>query len=63
LAPVALILSVPLALGGESTGGDSAAIAVISVVSIVLGYLLIAALWYFIFRDRRRTRGKGDAPE
>jgi hypothetical protein len=52
----ALILSIPIALGGESAGGDSTGIAVISAVSIVLGYLLIAALWYFVFRDRARAR-------
>jgi peptidoglycan/LPS O-acetylase OafA/YrhL len=51
----ALILALPLALGGES-GGDSTGIAVLSVVSIVAGYLLIAALWYFVFRDRARAR-------
>jgi hypothetical protein len=37
---------------------------VISLVSIVVGYLLIAALWYFVFRDgaraRRRRRGPSD---
>jgi hypothetical protein len=52
----AAMLSVPLALGGESAGGESAGIAVISVVSIVAGYLLIAALWYFVFRDSSRAR-------
>jgi peptidoglycan/LPS O-acetylase OafA/YrhL len=52
----ALILALPLALGGESAGGEGTGIAVLSVVSIVAGYLLIAALWYFVFRDRARTR-------
>ena len=50
------LISVPLALGGESAGGESTGIAVISAVSIVVGYLLIAALWYFVFRDRARAR-------
>jgi hypothetical protein len=31
---------------------------VISLVSIVLGYLLIAGLWYFVFRDKARKRRK-----
>ena len=57
---VALILSLPVALGGESAGGESTGIAVISAVSIVVGYLLIAGLWYFVFRDRARRRRKGD---
>jgi len=56
---VALILSLPVALGGESAGGESTGIAVISAVSIVVGYLLIAGLWYFVFRDRARGRRKG----
>jgi hypothetical protein len=56
----ALILSLPLALGGESTGHESTGLAVISLVSIVLGYLLIAGLWYFVFSARaRRRRGRG----
>ena len=56
----AAMLSIPLALGGESAGGESGGIAVISAVSIVVGYLLIAALWYFVFRDRARARRRRD---
>jgi hypothetical protein len=58
-----LMLSLPLALGGESAGGESTGLAVISVVSIVIGYLLIAALWYFVFRGRGRARRNGDPPD
>jgi hypothetical protein len=58
----ALALSLPLALDGESASGNTTAIAVISAVSIVLGYLLLAALWYFVFRDKARgKRGKGSS--
>jgi hypothetical protein len=56
----AAVVSLPLALGGESAGGESTGIAVISVVSIVAGYLLIAALWYFVFRDSSRARRRRD---
>jgi hypothetical protein len=59
----ALILSLPVALGGESAGGESTGIAVISAASIVVGYLLIAALWYFVFRDGARARRKRDRSE
>jgi predicted permease len=53
-------LSLILALDGESATGNSTDIAVISLVSIVFGYLLLAALWYFVFRDKdRKKRGKG----
>jgi hypothetical protein len=51
-----LILSVPLALDGESISGNSTAIAVIALVSLVSGYLLLAALWYFVFREKARDR-------
>lgn len=50
-----LSLVLPLALDGESITGNSTAIAVLSVVSIVGGYLLLFALWYFVFRDRSST--------
>jgi hypothetical protein len=55
------LLSVPLALDGESITGDNEAIAIISVVSIASGYILLAALWYFVFREkaREKRRGKG----
>jgi RsiW-degrading membrane proteinase PrsW (M82 family) len=59
---VALALFLPLALDGESASGNTTAIAVISVVSIVFGYLVLAALWYFVFRDKaREKRGKGSS--
>jgi hypothetical protein len=53
------ILALPLALGGESGGGESTGLAVISLISIVAGYVLIAALWYFIFRGRARSKRRG----
>jgi hypothetical protein len=55
----ALILAPPLALGGEAAGGDSTGLAILSVASMVIGYLVIAALWYFVFRDRARARTRG----
>jgi hypothetical protein len=53
-----LPLSLLLALDGESASGNSTGIAVISLVSIVCGYLLLAALWYFVFRDKTRAKRK-----
>jgi hypothetical protein len=58
-----LILSVPLALDGESVSGNSTAIAVVSLVSIVSGYVLLAALWYFVFRDKTRAKRKKRSPD
>jgi amino acid transporter len=51
-----LILSVAFALDGESANAKNTALAVISVVSIVFGYLLLAGLWYFVFREKARAK-------
>jgi hypothetical protein len=55
-----LVASVlPLALDGESvseTGGNGTAIAVVSVVSIVGGYLLLFVLWRYVFSAKARAR-------
>jgi hypothetical protein len=45
-----------LALDGESVTSNNTGLAVISVVSIVSGYLLLAGLWYFVFRDKARAK-------
>jgi hypothetical protein len=61
--PGALLLSLPLALDGEAANSNNTAIAVISLLSIVCGYLLLAALWYFVFREKareKRRKGSGD---
>ncbi|MBA3808394.1 MAG: hypothetical protein H0X28_08380 [Solirubrobacterales bacterium] len=51
-----LLATLPLALDGESVTSSNTALAVISVVSMVFGYLLLAALWYFVFSARARER-------
>ena len=53
---LALIHALPLALDGESANRSNVGLAVISVVSMVFGYLLIAGLWFFVFRDKARAR-------
>jgi hypothetical protein len=60
---LALALAVPLALDGESAGGNSTGIAIISVVSMAAGYLLLAGLWYFVFREKARAKRRGDSPD
>ncbi len=45
-----------LALDGESANANNAGLAVISIVSIVSGYLLLAGLWYFVFSSKARER-------
>ncbi len=51
-----LLHHLPLALDGESAGNNSTGLAVISVASMAGGYLLIAGLWWFVFRDKARAR-------
>lgn len=61
---VSLILTVPLALDGESAGStNSTGIAVITIVSMAFCYLLLAALWYFVFRDRARSKRHKDSSD
>ncbi|MDT4935243.1 MAG: hypothetical protein QOK11_3135 [Pseudonocardiales bacterium] len=51
--------AIPLALGGESAGeagGNGTAIAVVSVVSLVAGYLLLFLLWRYVFSAKARAR-------
>jgi len=49
---LAMLLSVPIALDGEAAAGNNSALGVISVLSIVVGWVLLAALWYFVFRRK-----------
>ena len=60
---LALGLLSPLALDGESVSSNNTAVAVISVVSIVSGYLLLAALWYFVFREKARQKRRKGSPD
>lgn len=53
-----MIAVVPIALDGESVNNSNTGLAVISLVSIIGGWVALAALWYFVFRDR--SRGKRD---
>jgi hypothetical protein len=57
------LLALPPALDGESASNGNIGLAIISIVSIVFGYLLLAALWRFVFSPRaRRRRGEQDPP-
>jgi hypothetical protein len=55
----------PLALDGEAAieiGGNGTAIAVISAISIVAGYLLLFALWRYVFSSKAKAK-RGEPPE
>jgi hypothetical protein len=57
----ALVTALPMALDGESVAGNSTGLAVIAAVSMAAGYIVLAALWYFVFSKRaRRKRGERD---
>jgi hypothetical protein len=56
---------VPLALDGEAvseSGGNATAIAVISVVSVAAGYVLLFALWRYVFSAKAKAK-RGEPPE
>lgn len=61
-----LALSIPLAVGElenqETTGKGGVGIGIISVASIAVGYVALFALWWFVFRDKRRSKRKKDPP-
>jgi len=67
--PVALVhlarlaLSVPMALDGEAETSGNTGLGVLSVVSIGLAYIGLFALWFFVFRDRSRSKRKKDSSE
>ncbi len=60
---LALTLVLPIALDGESVTGNNSALAVVSIVSIVGGYLLLFALWHFVFREKARDKRKNPPPD
>jgi uncharacterized membrane protein YjjP (DUF1212 family) len=59
---VAIALLAPLALDGESVNNNNSAIAAVSIVSIVGGFLLLGALWYFVFRGKAWDKHKDGRP-
>jgi hypothetical protein len=57
----ASLVIIPLALDGEAateTGGNgtTTAIAVVSAVSILAGYLLLFALWRYVFSAKAKAK-------
>jgi hypothetical protein len=60
LLPPALLI---LALDGESVTSGNTGLAIISLVSMVSGYVLLAALWWFVFREKARTKRKKNSAD
>lgn len=56
---------IPLALDGEAAvehGSNGEAIAVVSAVSIVGGYLLLYGLWRYVFSEKAKVK-RGEPPD
>ncbi len=53
----------PLALDGEAESSGDVGLGIISVVSIALGYVGLFALWYFVFRDKSRSKRNRDSSD
>jgi hypothetical protein len=59
---LSLLISIPLALDGEAVTANNTGIAVLAAISMVCCYVGLAALWYFVFRDKSRAKRKKDLP-
>ncbi|HUA74839.1 MAG TPA: hypothetical protein VL988_08780 [Solirubrobacteraceae bacterium] len=60
-----MLALVPLALDGEAAveaGGSGTAIAIVSVISIVAGYVLLYLLWRYVFSAKAKAK-RGEPPE
>jgi hypothetical protein len=65
LAAASPLVVVPLALGGESvaeSGGSAEVLAIISVVSIAIGYVILFALWRYVFSAKAKAK-RGEPPD
>jgi hypothetical protein len=61
----ASLVTTPLALDGETAaeaGGNTTAIAIVSAVSLVGGYLLLYALWRYVFSAKAKAK-RGEPPD
>jgi len=62
---VTSLILTPLALDGDTateTGASGEAIALVSVISIVGGYLLLFALWRYVFSEKAKIK-RGEPPD
>ena len=57
------VISLPMALGGEAETSSNTGLGVVSVVSIGLGYVGLFALWFFVFRDKSRSKRRKDSAD
>jgi hypothetical protein len=60
-----MLALVPLALDGEAaveSGSTGTAIAVVSAISIVAGYVVLYLLWRYVFSTKAKAK-RGEPPE
>jgi hypothetical protein len=57
------LLHPPPALDGESVNNNNTALDLLSAVSIVFGYVLLALLWRFVFSKKARSKRERDPPD
>lgn len=60
-----MLALIPLALDGEAaveSGGTGTAIAVVSAISIVAGYVVLYLLWRYVFSAKAKAK-RGEPPE
>jgi hypothetical protein len=60
-----MLALIPLALDGEAaveSGSTGTAIAVVSAVSIVAGYVVLYLLWRYVFSTKAKAK-RGEPPE
>jgi membrane protein DedA with SNARE-associated domain len=56
-----VVLSLPIALGGEAETSNNLGLGILSIISIAVGYVGLFALWFFVFRDKSRSKRKKDS--
>jgi hypothetical protein len=62
---LAALVTLPLALGGEAvtdSGPSGKFLAIVSVASMVVGYVGLYLLWRFVFSAKARDK-RGEPPE
>ncbi len=60
-----MLALIPLALDGEAaveSGSTGTAIAVVSAISIVAGYVVLYLLWRYVFSAKAKAK-RGEPPE
>jgi hypothetical protein len=60
-----MLALIPLALDGEAaveSGSTGTAIAVVSAISIVAGYIVLYLLWRYVFSTKAKAK-RGEPPE